>query len=102
MDFDARTFAVDGTELVRIRGELDLATAPILEEAIRERGDRSHVVVDAAELAFVDVVGVEALLRCHTRLVGEGGGLLVQNPSRALRRVLELTGLEGSIPFAAE
>ena len=102
MDFDARTHAVDGTELVRISGELDLATAPLLEEALRERGDRTHVVVDAADLAFVDVVGVEALVRCHQRLVEEGGGLLVQHPSPALKRVLELTGLEGSLPFAAE
>lgn len=101
MDFNARTHAVDGTEIVRISGELDLAGAPLLEEALRDRGDRVHVVVDAADLAFIDVVGLETLVRCHQRLVREGGGLLVRNPPRALRRVLELTGLEGSLPLDA-
>lgn len=102
MEFEARTNSVDGTELLHISGELDLATVPLFEEAVRDRDGRTQVVVDASGLAFVDVVGVEALVRCHERLVAEGGGLLVQHPSRPLRRILELTGLDGSLPLDAD
>jgi anti-anti-sigma factor len=101
VDFDARTHSVDGTEVVQISGELDLATVPRLEEALADRGGRVRVVVDAAALTFVDVVGVEALVRCHSRLASAGGALLVTNPPPLLRRVLELTGLEGSLPVDA-
>jgi STAS domain len=60
MSFDPTGFAISTSEqggrtVVSLRGELDLATAPQLEQVVTERlaaGD--EVVLDLRELAFMD------------------------------------------------
>ena len=101
MDFHARTMAVDGVDVVRIEGELDLASSSILEDAI-DRIHRPDVVVDARGLDFVDVVGVTTLVRCHETLVARGGGLVVRGGPPVLRRVLDITGYAGHLPVDPE
>ena len=58
----------DGSRQFVVRGELDLATAPQLEEALVsaiEAGD--EVVLDLRELEFMDSSGVRVLVVAHTR-----------------------------------
>jgi len=95
LDFYARTASVDGTELVQLHGELDLATAAHIDD-LRRVVRRPKVLVDASGLTFVDVRGMAALLAWHQALVDEGGeGLVVRNAPPLLRRVAELTGTTG-------
>ena len=47
--------------LVRIRGELDIVTAPTFADALSEAN--SEIVVDFADLAFLDASGLGALAR---------------------------------------
>ena len=96
MQFEARTWAVDGTEHVAIRGELDLASVAALEDTLRGI-DRSRVEVDASDLTFVDLVGVSALLRCHQALSARGGGLVVRDPPPSLVLVCDALGLGETI-----
>jgi anti-anti-sigma factor len=81
--------------VVRLRGDLDLATAPLLAYAVRmlSAGDRCEVCVDAADLSFCDCAGVEVILRAVRRSREAGGRLTVVRPSRPLRRVLEILDL---------
>src|SRR6188472_2439049 len=46
----------DGTAIVRLAGELDVAVAPQLRDAVR--GLRGRVTVDARELTFMDAAGL--------------------------------------------
>ena len=62
MAFDPTGFSIsisdrDGRSVVVIRGELDLATAPELEAALRAPRRGREVVVDLRELAFMDSTG---------------------------------------------
>jgi anti-anti-sigma factor len=95
--FDAAAISVDGTDVVQINGELDLAAAPVLDDLLR-RAARRHVVVDATGLTFVDVVGVATLVRWHRELAADGGELVVRGATDGLLRILDLTGLAGSLP----
>jgi stage II sporulation protein AA (anti-sigma F factor antagonist) len=89
----------------RVRGELDPATAPELERKlvdviVEQRPDQ--VVVDLADLTFMDSSGIKALVRLRAMLVGSGSHLVLQRPRDAVCRVLELAGLRGFFDVGSE
>ena len=89
---------VDGSDvLVRVAGEVDTATAPMLSgELDRARdGFGGDVRVDLAAVTFFDSAAVCALLRAHGRLAERDRRLIVADPSPTVQRVFELTGLLG-------
>jgi len=51
----------------RLAGELDMATVPQLEEALRtgEHQNASEIVFDLRGLSFLDSMGLSALVRAH-------------------------------------
>jgi anti-sigma B factor antagonist len=95
----ADAVVVDGSVCLRVQGELDLATACELRQAceVVECALRPgvSVVVDLAELRFVDAAGLGALVRLRNRLRSAGADLTVVDPSPQVRRVFEHAGLGG-------
>jgi anti-anti-sigma factor len=91
-----------GVRTVSVRGELDLSTAPELEgplEEALEAGDGS-VLIDLSSCEFIDSTGIALIVRAWQRLdKGEDGrALVICSDNDQVRRVLEITGLELSIP----
>lgn len=85
--------------VVTVRGELDVLTAAalggFLDVAITQRG--RPVVVDVAELTFIDASGLGQLARVLPRLRQDGGELVVVSPSPMLSKLLALTGLAAEV-----
>jgi anti-anti-sigma factor len=87
--------------VVRRRGELDMASAPMLGHVRRRLRDAPappyRVVLDLADLRFMTSYGVEALVRlqCSAAEVG-AASLCVTGLRPAVARVLELTDGLGS------
>ncbi len=82
-------------------GELDLATVPLLEsafDAVLGDDDAEMIVVDLTELSFIDSTGVHLLIRMH-RACADADRLRVINGSRAVERVLDLTGVRARLPI---
>jgi anti-anti-sigma factor len=82
-------------------GELDLATAPLLESAfdgVLEDDAAEMIVVDLTELSFMDSTGVHLLLRMRAACEG-ADRLRVINGSRAVERVLEVSGVRAHLPI---
>lgn len=91
-----------GVRTISVRGELDLSTAPELEgplEAALESGEGS-VLIDLSQCEFIDSTGIALIVRAWQRLdSGENGrALVICSHNEQVRRVLEITGLELSIP----
>lgn len=88
----------DGRVVVLAGGELDLATAPALEEAVVPPArEGRHVVLDARRLEFMDSSGVRVIVATHLA-AGEHGGrfsLVRLEPGTPVQRVLEISGLDG-------
>jgi len=83
----------DGT-VVRFCGELDIATAPPLQAHLLDLIEGGHrIVIDLAEVAFMDTSGLEALLACQRRAEQMGTVLVLRRPPERVHRLLELTGL---------
>ncbi len=90
-------------DIVTVSGELDLATAPQLSEAIRSVlvPGRSHLVLDLDQVSFIDSTGLSVLVAAHRRAIREGGSFgLVCNSDRCMR-VMHMTGLARLFSFHA-
>ena len=80
--------------VIRLDGELDVATAPQLEAVIEDllgAEPPEHVVIDAVRLAFADVIGLGILLETAERLQPRGR-LEIRGAGRQLTRVVTLLG----------
>lgn len=87
-----------GSVVVRVAGELDTYTAPMMHERLADVIDGQgnlDIVVDLEGVTFMDSAGVSTVLRAHQRLRIRGGRLSVARPSPAARKVMEITGLDG-------
>ncbi|HET9720083.1 MAG TPA: STAS domain-containing protein [Solirubrobacteraceae bacterium] len=73
-------------------GELDLATAPRLNQVRREAEVCPQRVLDLRELTFTDSAGIHVILEANARAKADGDRLvLVRGPSQ-VDRVFALTG----------
>lgn len=84
---------------LRVRGEIDLVTAPDLEallDAVIKRGYRS-VVLDVAQLDFMGASGLQCIADAAARLELLPGELIIRSPSALLLRTLVATGLDGVV-----
>lgn len=90
----------DGVLTVSLEGELDLATADRvrdpLEKAI-EAGTR-RIVIDMLSCTFIDSTGLGVLLHCAKRLEEENGGMALVCTDEQIKRLLELTMIDRTIP----
>ena len=82
-----------GVAGLRVEGELDLATAPLLMEALVDLGSERDVHLDLALLTFLDSSGLHVIVALAESLDGNRSVVLV-NPSTAVRRCLEITGID--------
>jgi anti-sigma B factor antagonist len=82
-------------------GELDLATAPLVERAFDAAlgdDDAKVIVLDLRELSFMDSTGVHLLLRMQAACM-DANRLRVINGSGAVERVLDVTGVRPRLPI---
>lgn len=93
-----------GASVVRLSGEHDLHTMPEIrssfEAVIREgRG----LVVDLSPTTFMDssVLGTIVEAQQEAEKAGLGFAILLEGGSGAVRKLLEMTGVPGSLPVLA-
>jgi anti-sigma B factor antagonist len=81
--------------LIVASGELDVQSVPELKERLAEAVDAGtkRVVVDLAEVSFIDSLSLSALVGARRRL-GEDGRLAVVAVHEYVRLILQATGLE--------
>jgi anti-sigma B factor antagonist len=101
------TFSVvQGHRLVGLRGELDMATAPDVAEAIDAELATSAgpFGVDLTELSFIDSSGVRALVLGARRAENLGRQMFLLTPAtnRAVRRVFDLLHLETAVSIVEQ
>lgn len=82
--------------VLRVLGELDLATAPAFRQQLVGAVSEGHhdLVIDLDATDYIDSVGVGLLLGALKRVRTQGGSVVVVCSEPRLRRVLELTGLD--------
>jgi anti-sigma B factor antagonist len=82
-----------GAASVHLRGELDLATAPQLEQTLREaQRDASLVVLDLRELEFMACAGLHVIVDAAERARRDGRRLIVLRGPAQVDRLFRLIG----------
>lgn len=101
--FEVIVCATPGVTLVLLAGDLDIASAPKLIDAVeRELGHATtDLVFDLAALEFIDVAGARALVRAVDRVRWAGGLAAVVSPTRPVERVIRLLGVDAHLGLGA-
>jgi anti-anti-sigma factor len=101
MRFDIDVVERDGIVYVAVDGELDLATAALLEAALAEAEATAatSVVVDLGRVPFIDSAGLEVLLRARDRSDKDGQRLRLTAGTPQVQRLFEVCGVLDELPF---
>jgi len=86
--------------VVRVQGDIDSSTAPMLQaklESLIYRGCM-NVVVDLEKVSYADSSALSLIVLMNRTLEPKGGRLVLAGASRNVARVLELSGLVGAAP----
>ena len=85
----------DGIAVLQLEGELDLATAGLVPEAVAGllRDGHSQIVVDLRQVRLIDSVGVRALLHIRRRMWRSDGAAAFVCAEEPTGRVLRVMGL---------
>ncbi|MCU1466078.1 MAG: anti-sigma factor antagonist [Actinomycetia bacterium] len=84
-----------GARVVNLVGEIDIANADALGEQLDQLigAGADRLVVDLSALDFMDSSGIAMLLRAAGRV----DSMSVRNPTDAVRRIIECTGLADTL-----
>lgn len=93
----------DDPKVVRVhpRGDIDMAAAPQLLDAVLSAGfvdGVRPVVIDFRDVRFMDSTGLSALVIAHRKL-GQGQ-LSVANLPPTIAKIMSITGIDGLFPTA--
>jgi anti-sigma B factor antagonist len=102
--FELAHDADDGVHLVAVSGELDLASVPRLHASLDAPAARQSpaVVLDVANVTFIDSTALAALLRANDELMSGGVRMVVVCPPGPVRRLLDMTSLTDRLTLATD
>jgi anti-sigma B factor antagonist len=94
--FDVSVFPERAFVRVRPSGEVDIATAALLDHQIQALWDSgwAEVVADLRDVTFMDSCGLRVLVNHHRRAVECGARFSIIDGEGPVARVLELTGVD--------
>lgn len=94
-DFDVEIRSEDGVVVISVRGELDLASSPGLEQALEDldTSTTKTLIVDLRELEFMDSTGLSVLVGAQRQALENGQQFALVRGSHQVQRLLNLTGI---------
>ena len=94
--FNALAVVADHRVVVHLQGELDMATADHLRQVLDATmtDDTADVVIDLADLTFIDSTGIRVLLSASRRARRQNCSFAMRQPSRVVLKTLRLTGVD--------
>jgi anti-anti-sigma factor len=97
--FRVRSEQEEGVFVVAVEGELDMSTAADLERELEgpARAAGPPLLIDLSRCDFIDSTGIALIVRSWQELDG-GGRFALCGVAAQVKRVLDITGLEDTIP----
>jgi anti-sigma B factor antagonist len=95
------SYVEGGHAVLRVAGQLDLQSVPALRTALLDLVDGSHpqVIVDLAEMTFIDSTGLGVLAAATRRASGNGARLCISGAQSRVAALIRRTGLERYLPL---
>lgn len=99
---DCRLEERPGATIVHVRGEADLDSHGILDDALTGAVDlHKPVILELKNLRYIDAYGIVLLLRHQRRASAGALRVIIANPSRIVRRVVDVLELDRVLPVFA-
>lgn len=93
MEAGVHTEVRDGAVIVRVLGDVDMDTAPLLSAALEPLFTSTpRVIVDLESVTFIDSSGLGVFVAAQQQ--ASAGQLVLAGASPRIRHLLELTGLD--------
>ncbi len=94
--FHAAVDSTEGSIVLRLQGELDMATAPGLARAMDTALDArpATLALDLSGLTFLDSTGICVLITACRRAGDQGCAFVLRSPCRPVLKALRLTGVD--------
>jgi anti-sigma B factor antagonist len=95
-EFEVTGSEQPGVPVLRVRGEIDVASAPEFQTSLSDLvGQGSEIViVDLSEVSFIDSTGLGVLVGAEKEMRDMSHSLRLVVPQPQIMRLLELTGLD--------
>lgn len=92
-----------GITVLRLGGELDLRSAPVLKARLdgRAASNRPLTVLNLEQLTYVDSAGLGVLIGAVKAHTGQAGRLVLAAPRPDVRHILEITRVTHYLPIHA-
>ena len=98
MRFAIETSEAGGHLVLAVRGDVDIATAPVLRERLTQvLANPRSVIVDLDGVGFMDSTGLGVLVAAYNRAVATGAMLVLSRPQRIVRNALRLVQVDAVI-----
>lgn len=110
MEFAVEHQVDNDVAIVRVTGEIDVFSSPQLREMLLEviENGNLHLVIDLADVSFLDSTGLGVLVGIFHRLRARNGSMAFVGANERVRRVFHVTQLTkifvlcDSLPEAVE
>ena len=80
------------------QGDLDLVTSKKVRETLDailcSRGNIKQLIIDLADVQFIDSSGLGMLIGCYKTMCGRQGKMMICDASDHVYRILELSGMK--------
>ncbi len=102
LDIDVRHDGA-GRVIIALTGELDMASAPLLQRAIADSALAASavLVLDLEQLSFLDSTGLRIILGVRELCQERGQGFAVTPGSPQVQRLLSITGVAEHLQMVA-
>jgi anti-sigma B factor antagonist len=92
---DISTQQVKSVSVMTVKGRVDSATAPDLENALKQlvEGDKTQIVLDLKDVEYMSSAGLRAMVSTLKSVKRLNGDLRLCSPSPRVAEVLRLAGL---------
>jgi anti-sigma B factor antagonist len=93
---------MSGPVVLRLTGEVDISVVSLLRDSWYATADQDApplIIVDLADVTFMDACGLGLLVGVRSRQLRHGGQVCLRGIPPCVRTLLQLTGLLGTMPL---
>jgi anti-sigma B factor antagonist len=101
MDLDVEAMQESNVNVIALRGEIDVYTAPLLRQKIVDLVDDGslNIVVDMEKVDFLDSTGLGVLVEGLKRIKTREGNLALVITQDKILKIFDITGLNKAFPI---
>lgn len=99
---DIRLSKSEGTDVVEVKGEVDLYSAPKLKESLLSLVEKGAqwILIDLRRVSYIDSSGLAAIIEVLRKLKDQKGDIILCSPASNVRSAFRIARLDEAVSFS--